>query len=219
MFYIIFVDFAIAPSIRSLRRSALVFGILSVAVGFIFIFGSYFFLDKMADDFRKLNPSKMTAGSVVSGRGINRGNLFIIGWNKLTRESWLVGYGYNIPENNKKSIGFKKSAARDFHNLYLSLPFFYGWFGAIAYVLLLVGTFSRIYISYIRETRKTSTYLTPIALGFSVLWGIFLLDQYKIGVTRNPNFFLMTWMWLGLTHAVANSMANSLRESKTLSDK
>jgi len=206
MFYITFLDFIVAPSVRSLCHSAIVVGTLSVATILLFNFGSYVFLDRMVDDFQQLNPSKMTMSSVVSGQSINRGKLFVNAWKRITHESWLVGYGYNLPVNNKISIGFQRVEVRDLHNLYLSLPFFYGWFGAIAYVLLLLGTWFQIYIRYMREARKASTYLTPIALGFSVLWCIFILDQYKICVTRNPNYFLLTWMWLGLTHAVANSM-------------
>jgi|GEM_PF-4687790 len=214
-FHITFLDFFIKPSIRILRRFIIILSILSLAIILVLNFGSYLFIDQMVDDFKDVDISNLSTSSILSGKSINRGGLFDCGLERLKQGSWWVGYGYNLPENNAKTLGVQKMGVKDFHSLYLSLPFYYGWLGTIAYILLLIGTALRIYLIYFRGVKKTESYFIPIALGFSMLWGIFILDQYKIGATRNPNYYLLTWMWLGMTHAIANAICDRLTEAKT----
>lgn len=206
-FYLTILNFIVAPSGRSFRRILLILAVLLLS-GLIFMkVGTYFSIENMVKDFQDLVPGKIDSESVISGEGINRS--FTGAYKLLSEGSWWLGYGYNIGGNNPKSLGLKAS---DYHSLYLCLPFFYGWIGATAYVLLLFTTGLRIYISYLKN-RRSDHFLVPIALGLSVAWGVFLLDQYKISVTRNPSYFFLTWMWLGLTHAVANSMHHASSKS------
>ena len=214
-FYIVFLNCFITPSFQSFRRA---FGLTFVLclVGILILkFGSHLFIGEMIFDFNQLNPSKMTMETVISGKSLNRGNLFTTGYQRLSQGSWWIGNGYNLPANNRESMGFKKYDAADFHNLYLALPFYYGWMGAIAYVLLVLGTGLRVYLMYLTRVRQRKHFLIPVALGFAILWGVFLLDEYKISVTRNPNYFLLIWMLLGWTHAVVNS----IRWSETENDR
>lgn len=82
-------------------------------------------------------------------------------------------------------------------------------------MLLVVLTGCRIFIHYLKFLRS-GNFLVPIAFGLSIVWGIFILDQYKISITRNPSYFLMIWMLLGLTHAVANSMHEPKKSNELL---
>jgi hypothetical protein len=213
--YIACLDFIIKPSTRKIGRFIIISSILAFAVVMVLNFGSYLFIDEMVSDFKSVDTSGLSASSVLSGDAINRGSLFQYGLKRLEEGSWWVGYGYNITENNKLSLGFANFGAKDLHSLYLALPFYYGWAGAVAYVLLLLGTAVRIYLKYLGSAKRAGSYLIPIALGFSLLWGIFLIDQYKIGATRNPNYFLLTWMWLGITHAIANGIRDRFNEAQT----
>ncbi|MGV7224310.1 MAG: hypothetical protein ACQ9MH_22695 [Nitrospinales bacterium] len=206
-FYLTFLSFAIAPSRQNFQRLFSLITILSLSGILMLFLGSFFSLDKMAADFEDLNPSKINVETVISGKGINRS--FTGAYQRLSRGSWWFGYGYNLPENNPKSLGTYSTIEKkgsDYHSLYVCLPFFYGWVGAAAYVLLLILTGFRIYMCYLKN-RKLDHFLVPIALGFAVVWGVFLLDQYKISVTRNPVYFFLTWMLLGWTHALANGMS------------
>lgn len=202
-FYIIFLNYFVAPSARNLKRFFIFGAVLCLTGILIFNFGSFFELNEMVKDFKEIKPASINVETVISGKSINRS--FTSGYQRLGASSWWVGYGYNLPANNLKSLGMVTGGAADYHSLYICLPFFYGWLGAIAYFLIVFLTGIRSYIYYLK-IRKLNSFLVPIALGFAMLWGIFLLDQYKISITRNPSYFLLTWMWLGLTHATVNSI-------------
>jgi len=196
----------LTPSTKSLKRFALMVVVLSLSGLVMWKAGDLFALDDMIKDFEELNPSQINSESVISGKGINRS--FEGAYKLLGRESWIVGKGYNLPENNTKSLGLRKGAS-DYHSLYVCIPFFYGWGGSAALVLLVMATGVRIFIYYLKN-KRVSNALVPVALGLSVVWGAFLLDQYKISVTRNPSYFFLIWMLLGWTHAVANSLRSSV---------
>jgi len=200
--YITFLNFIVTPSWRSMKRAVILSLVLLCSGVLITQMGSFFSMDKMVAEFQEMDKMKIDSDTVVSGRGINRN--FTGAYHILYSGSYWIGQGYNVPDNNHKSLRIPKGVA-DYHSLYICLPFFFGWFGAVSYVLLILGSGFRIYIYYLRN-KRLNHYLVPIALGLSVVWGIFLIDQYKISVTRNPSYFLLTWMLLGWTHAVANSL-------------
>ena len=58
------------------------------------------------------------------------------------------------------------------------------------------------------RTRKS--FLIVLAVGFTMFFGVFLADQYKLSILRNPNYQMMFWIWLGL----ANSVVKSIRCEK-----
>lgn len=207
--YLSVINCIVAPSRRNFFRAGVLLLVLGVALAALVSFGKFVALDEMLSDFRELNVSKIDAEGVASGKAINR-SLFKGAFRQLDRGSWWIGHGYNIPENNTASLGLRKGES-DYHSLYLCIPFFYGWLGSAALVLIVVMTGLRSYRCYFR-TRKLGDTLVPLALAFAVIWGIFLADQYKISITRNPNYFLMIWLLLGFTHAIANTLYRRLRE-------
>lgn len=203
--YIVFGNIIIAPFAGTIRRLFVLLAVLLIGGVFVLKFGTLFSLDEMVEDFENLDPSNITVKTVISGEAINRSNTYAPAYQRLSEKSWWIGYGYNLTENNRESMGIERERISDFHSLYLMLPIFYGWIGATAYVLLIVGTGLRIYLCYLKA-RRLNHFLVPIALGLAIVWGVFLLDQYRGSATRNPSYFLLTWFWLGWTHSVANSM-------------
>jgi len=193
----------LTASVQNLRRLALLAGAAMLCAVLILSFGSFLSLEDTIDDFKSLDPSNMSIKSVISGDSINRDFVYEYGYRRLAEKSWWIGYGFNLQENNHESMGLQGAEVKDFHSLYLSLPIFYGWIGAAAYVALVLCTGLRSYMCYLKY-RQINHYLVPIALGFAVVWGVFMIDQYKITVTRVPCYFLLTWFWLGWTHSVAN---------------
>jgi hypothetical protein len=200
------VNFLAVPSLKTMKRAVVLFSTLFVVGTAILAASSFISLDAITEKFSKLNPSKIDSGSIISGKGINRDTAYNAAFARFNSESWILGYGYNLPEKNTASMGLRKGSA-DFHSLYLSLPIYYGWIGAAAFVLILVGAAFRSFFYYMKY-RKLDHWLVPFALGITVAWGVFILDEYKITVTRNPSYFFLFWMWLGLTHAVMNSLRN-----------
>jgi len=195
----------IVASTQKIRRLSVYCPLFLFGGFFLLMFGKFFFLDGMIGDFKQLDLSQTNMKTIITGEAINRNTVFDLAYQELSEKSFWVGYGYNLPANNRQSMGIEEEALADFHSLYLSLPIFYGWIGAAAYVLLLLHAGLRIYMCYVRA-RKLNYFLTPIALGLAIVWGIFLLDQYKISATREPCYFFLTWILLGWTHSVANSI-------------
>jgi hypothetical protein len=191
----------------NMQRKFLVLCLLTAGSLILFKFVGIQSLDEVLDKFGMLDTSSMNLKSIVSGESINREYNFETGTRRLGEASWFIGYGYNLPENNVESMRNKGNADEsvDYHNLYLTLPIYYGWFGAIAYLLMVVGTWTRVFFCYLRS-RKTNHFLVAVALGMSLLWGVMLVNEFKISFTRNPSYFMLTWFWLGWTHSVANTL-------------
>lgn len=207
--YLLVFNFFVAPSLRNLLRTVMLSAILVIIVAIVLVFSSILSLDRMVSDFKDLRSSQISTDSVISGNGINRGDVYAPALKQLKQGSWWVGYGYNVQELNRESMGLKGKLLKDFHSLYLTIPFFYGWIGSAALVLIVLVSGLRVYTLYLMNSKMPSV-LVPFALGFAIIWGLFLIDEYKITATRNPSYFLLIWMLLGWTHAVANSIDNKL---------
>lgn len=203
--YIVFDNIVIASSAGNIRRLFVILAVLLIGGVFVLKFGTFFSLGEMVEDFEQLDLSEITVKTVISGESINRSIAYAPAYQRLSEKSWWIGYGYNLPENNRESMGIEGETISDFHSLYLMLPIFYGWIGATAYVLLVFGAGLRIYLCYLKA-RRLNHFLVPIALGLAIVWGVFLLDQYRGSATRNPSYFLLTWFLLGWTHSVANTL-------------
>jgi hypothetical protein len=197
-------------SAQNVRRTVLLFFIVVSSIAFMLAFGSFFSIDKVNADFERLDPSSISLQSIVSGEGINRDYVYKLAYQRLEEESWWIGYGYGIPKNNRVSLGLTKVMVSDFHSLYLSLPIFYGWFGGAAYILLVIFTGLRALRCFLRNRRRRH-YLVPVVFSLAIAWGIFLADQFIISVTRNATYFLLTWILLGLTHALINALNHYTR--------
>jgi len=207
MIFIMLHNFTLIPANRNTGRTVLVVGIAVLSIVFFLKFGSYFSLEKVIEKFETVDLPAMSLESIASGDSINRRVVYAIGYQRLAEKSWWIGYGYNLPENNRESLGISDFTVKDYHSLYLSLPIFYGWVGAASYISVVLFTGIRAYRCYWRN-RKRSHYLVPIALGFAIVWGVFLFDQFKVTLTRNPSYFLLTWFLLGWTHSVVNCINN-----------
>ena len=195
---------AFSSSVQNLKRVLVFISFMFAAGLMILLAGSLFSTGSLMKKFSELTPEKMELATIGSGKTINRSGAFAAAFRRLESQSFMIGYGYSTPENNLASMGLGKRSA-DYHSLYLSLPIFYGWLGAASYLLLVFGTGLRSYIWHFR-TRKLGSPLSALALGFAIIWGVFMLNEYKIGATRNHTYFLLTWMLLGLTHAIVNGL-------------
>lgn len=207
LLYIVVFDFIIIPSFSGFRRLAVFIALIPLLCVLLYVMSVTSSLDSMIEDFKQTDTAGLSVENVISGQGINRGALFDMAIAELSKKSRWMGPGYNIGENNRKSLGIENKKLSDYHSLYMCLPFFYGWLGSLAFLLIVIGTLMRIYLVYIHmRAKKNDHFLSALALGFSLMWMVFLIDQYKISVTRNPSYFLLIWFFLGMTHAVANTI-------------
>jgi len=195
---------------RAIDASRRQFIMFAVGALFIVVAGSIVGLGSLDEDLSTLADRHFSVKNIISGKSINRGPLVEMALNRIESESWALGFGYGVSRSNLWAWIGQDPARLDstiagYHNLYLSLPMIYGWTGSLAFLLLILITATRLVLTAWKY-RREKTYLPVIALGFSVFWMIFIIDQYKISVLRNPNYHMLFWIWLGLSNAIVNTL-------------
>lgn len=213
--YLLILPMGLFTSIDRVGRQ---FRIIMVAAFLLPMAGAYFGLSHLEHKFSALSGQKFSIEGIVSGKDINRGRLVTMGLRRLASRSWLIGYGYGIPRSNRWAwFGVDPQTHHiqldDFHSLYLTLPEVYGWIGALAFLSMIVVTGFRAFKTSLRY-RKRKSFLIPLAIGFAMLWGVFLTNEYKITVLRDPNYYMLFWIWLGL----ANSVVKTIRYQKLMTN-
>lgn len=189
-------------SFSRLARTFLLGFMLAALVLFL---GSYFGLGTIDQRLSHVNVGSLTLAGVVNGSEINRGSVFLLGFQRLRSASWLLGYGYGISYSNRAAWFFDPDIhVADFHSLYLSLPMIWGWIGGVAFVLLIITLIVKM-IGINSKVRNGEALLSGMLKALIAFWVIFLVDQYKIDILRSPNYVLLTFIMLGLTTAVVKS--------------
>ena len=216
LYYLIF-PMQIFSSIDRFGRQIRVILVIALLVPLI---GTFIGLTQLGEDFSSLSDKEFSTESIVSGESINRGGLITGGLMRIKQESWWVGYGYGVPRSNRWAwFGVdpekKEAVVSDFHSLYMSLPMVYGWIGSFAFLSMIVITATRLFRVSLKY-RKRKSFLVVLAVGFTMFWFIFLVDQYKISILRNTNYQMIFWIWLGLSNAVFKTIRNEKRETNTL---
>jgi len=173
---------------------------------FIFIFGRFLGLNVLKQRMGEGVLGKVTVEAMLSGKNINRGRLFTFALKRLQKVPWYIGYGCGVPDSNRFAwFGKKMPSIAGFHSLYFSLPMIYGWFGSVAFLLIIIVTFNR--LAYVVcKYRWSENYLVTLSLGFTFFWVFFLVDQYKISILRMPNYHMLFWIWLGLSNAIVKTL-------------
>jgi hypothetical protein len=210
-FYYLVLPMRIFSSIDRFSRQIVIIAMFAFLLP---IAGTYIGLTQLEEDFSLLSSAKFDTADIVSGKSINRGGLVSAGLQRIYSDSWWVGNGYGVLRSNrwawfgidpeKQEVGFA-----DFHSLYLSLPMLYGWIGSLAFLSMVVITWYRVFAASLKY-RNRKSFLIVLSVGFTMFFGVFLIDQYKISILRNPNYQMMFWIWMGL----ANSVVKSIRYEK-----
>lgn len=174
------------------------------------VVGAFVGLDSLEQNFAELSGTKFSTSAVLSGQAINRAPLFDFALKRMSEDSLFVGYGFGTLRANLWAwTGVDPSRIQtiaDFHSLYFSIPFVYGWPGAFAFLWLTVMIAWRCWRSALRFARRPD-FLVAVALGLSVFWLVFFVDQFKISILRIPTYHMLFWIWLGLTSAVTRTLA------------
>jgi hypothetical protein len=170
----------------------------------------YIGVSEFEKDFSRLDTKKMNVENVVSGKSINRGGLADYAIRRMESESWLIGYGSGTINSNQWAwFGIdttkNKAPMADFHNLYVSLPMIYGWLGSLAFIGIILMTFFSL-LSVTLKYRNQKSFLLVLSFGLTVMWGAFLMHEYKISILRNANYQMLFWIWLGLSASVVKTI-------------
>jgi len=186
---------------RSFRNAKYVNMASAAAIIVLGTVGVWLNLDNISEEFKQVEVKGIE--SIESGKALNRFGPWQFGWERLEKESWVIGYGHGNDTSNQiawgiwSQAGGRMSAGGHLHNLYLALPMMYGWIGAIAYVLLFLVVVFRLWKA-VRQ-QPFSNILTVTCLGFLVSQVFFLIDEVKSGnAVQTINYAMVAWIWLGL---------------------
>ncbi len=187
--------------------------ILIVIIIFIIIstIGPRLNIDYVISRFELINPEQISIKTIQSGEEINRATAFKIGREILSRENWIIGYGWGTLRSNRiawfNDPGFYRS---DPHSLYYSLPPLFGWVGSFVFILIFIVIIYRLV-----KITLLNSYISPLFLswlGFAMSLVFFLINEYKITALSNPHYLMIIWIWLGLS----NSLILQHRINKTI---
>lgn len=173
-------------------------------------FGAWIGVQSLTENLQEIDRGSLTTESIISGEALNRGGLFPAALERLGSQSWLIGFGWGTPRVNMWAW-FGVDPARmeiglsDYHNLYLALPMLFGWLGSAAFLGLVVLVWMRVSRATVSAKHLKIPVMT-LALGLSLVWPLLMIDQYKISVLRSPGYFMIFWIWLGLSVAAARTL-------------
>jgi hypothetical protein len=177
--------------------------------------------ERLAD----VDLGNLTASKVATGEGINRGVIFAFATERIADGSWWLGSGYGTFETNSISwfgesgmslYGQGGESTYDIHSLYFALVMTFGWVGAVCFILLILIAI----VKLVRLTKITeNTLVYPINLGLIFFWVLFLINEYKVNTLFSVSFFMLIWIWLGLSYAFirtySSGSVNLLKKENT----
>jgi len=177
--------------------------IIAVFIAAGLLFGLF---DVIGEKMNNISIQSLTVGSIISGEDINRGIIFSNAVKRLAENSWLLGHGYGVFETNANAwfgeFGFsfygKGHEIYDIHNLYLGLPMLFGWFGAFSYIGIILYILLRL-LSSLKHQNDQSY---GIFAGLTVLWLVFLINEYKVNAIALPHYHLLIWILLGYSYGI-----------------
>jgi hypothetical protein len=159
------------------------------------------------DEIEKTNKAEggITLGRILDGSAFNRSTSFEEGYKRYnSKDSWLIGYGWGIGENNRDAYFVDPSIKRtSAHSQLFAVLFILGWIGFIAYFGLI---FMMIIKSYkIAGNRNISYVNRLIAFFFMTAFSLFLFNEIKVDSINYPSYFTVTIIWMGLGYSNLNS--------------
>jgi len=202
---------------RSFRNAKYV-NMASVAVVVVLAtVGVWFNLENIAEDFRAVEIRDTS--DIESGQALNRFGPWQYGWERLQSGTWWLGFGHGNELSNQIAWGGQMmgtgrvAGGGHLHNLYLALPMMFGWFGALAYVLLHLVVVFRLLGAVRRHGFGTIAGVT--CLGFLMSIGFFLVDEVKSGnAVQTINYAMLAWIWLALGLAAQRTLRVVVAEGR-----
>lgn len=152
----------------------------------------------------EVDMRKVTLQSILSGKDMNRGDIFAYGFKKVEKSGGLLGSGYFTNRRMYIVAHFDKTRADeipDYHNLYMSSIVLWGYLGAFVLVFLFFYSMYRGFMLYYK-LRKQNFFLVDFLLGFNLLFLFLMINQLKIQFIRDANYFMLILILLSLYNSL-----------------
>lgn len=181
-----------------LGRRVKVLNIVVGTIGLMLLFAanaSYKFFDFEVFSKRseQVDMNNLTLKSVMSGKDMNRGELFEYGFKKIERSGGFFGDGYFTKRGQYVAAHFDKARTDDipdYHNLYMSAVVLWGYLGAFILLYFFFSTMVRGFLLYYKLKRQ-HYYMVDLLLGFNLLFLFLMINQFKIQFIRDSNYFML----------------------------
>jgi len=180
-------------------------GVVGVVVLFI-VNDSYNFFDVEVFSKRseQVNMNSLSLKSIMSGKDMNRGDIFEYGFKKIERSGGFFGDGYFTKRDQYITAHFDKARTDgipDYHNLYMSAVVLWGYLGAFVLLFLFFSSIIRGFLLYFK-LKSYNNYLVDLLLGFNLLFLFLMINQFKIQFIRDSNYFMVTLILLGFYNSL-----------------
>jgi hypothetical protein len=136
---------------------------------------------------------------IITGKGTARSLAFSYFFERISKDSWFIGYGWGVPKENKFAwFGDRNIKRSGYHNLYYSMIPLFGWFGSFWLLFIII------YIFYnLRRLITTNNLLIKhISRAFYMMLLVILINEYKISALRIETYGLIFWIILGLSLSI-----------------
>ncbi len=200
--YFVFFSLLLSNKIRGLAK---MIGVLVVVGAITLVAGKNIGIKSTQSDFSQLHQRDFSVENIISGEALNRETVFSFGYDRLKSNSWFVGYGYGpVPSNQQAWFGpyYRMIHQAGFHSLYLSLPMIYGWLGSISLLLIILYVIVKNIKAMTTQARLYSSWKKPLFNGLLFMWFIFIVDEYKISMLRDPYYHMLIFILLGINYSL-----------------
>ncbi|RZK17707.1 MAG: O-antigen ligase domain-containing protein [Pedobacter sp.] len=146
----------------------------------------------------------VTLGSILSGKDMNRGEIFEYGFKKIEKNSGFLGSGYFTNRRMYIIAHFDKvrpDEIPDYHNLYMSAVVLWGYLGALILLSLFFYSMYRGFRLYLKLKQK-QFFLVDLLLGFNLLFLFLMINQFKIQFIRDANYFMLILILLSIYNSL-----------------
>ncbi len=203
IFIFIIIFFLFRLKILFSTRTAILLITIAMLIPIFVRFGDKVGLNIIVERLNEIDTEKIGVKNITTGEEMNREIVYLVGYNRLDEENWFLGYGYGTTKSNRLAWFGSNSSLPivDFHSLYLCMPMIYGWFGGLAYLLLVVYI---IFILVKKILLFKDNPLNSLMIGFAFMFLFFLVNQMKINSLRIYNYHYLIWMLMGLAASIAS---------------
>ncbi len=191
-----------------------------VVTGLFFLNNAYEFIDLGVFEERSegsVDMDHFTLEGLLNGDQMNRGGLFPYAMQQVKKTNSIIGRGYFVSPDEYRLAHFKKGDMpdniADYHNLYMSSFVMWGPIGFFCMMYLFVYSLVTGWKTYWKIRRKNH-YTTDILLGCNLLFSFLLVNQFKIQLIRDINYFTLIMLLL----AFYISLTWMLRQAETATE-
>ncbi len=206
-------------------KAGLIVLIITVVSGVFLLNSAYEFLDfsVFVERSEGMDFEHMTLEKILSGEEMNRGGVFAYAMKQVKKSNGIIGRGYFVSGEEYRSTQFSKDVmddgVADYHNLYMSSYVLWGGIGVLCMLFLFFAAIFNGLQLYWR-LRRDDHFMTDLLLGFTILFGFMLVNQFKIQFIRNINYFtivmLMLSFYMSLTWLIKQTLLVKEEEPNNL---